>query len=221
MVAPIASPQQTHHSIKTVNLSYNLSPSKFDQLLNLDAWQETANEKTRYILKNVNCEAKAGELTAIAGSSGAGKTSLLEILAGVIVRSRVIGHVLVNGQPLNVAHFRRASGYVTQDEALFPLLTVEETLMYSARLRLHGGSEAARERVRDLLQELGPDHVAAVRIGSESRRGISGGSTNTYPEILQNIFRTKDLYGARTIETLLAGILLGTIFMDTTPHSLN
>ena len=47
--------------------------------------------------------------------------------------------------------------------------------MYRARLRLHGGTEAARERVRDLLQELGLDHVAAVRMGSESRRGISGG----------------------------------------------
>lgn len=126
MVERISIPQKTHRSMKTINLSYKLSPSKFEQLLNRDGRRGTANNKTRYVLKNVNCEAKPGELTAIAGSSGAGKTTLLEILAGVIVPSRVIGHHdLVNGQPRNAAHFLRVSCYVTQDEALFPLLTVQ------------------------------------------------------------------------------------------------
>ncbi|OMO90403.1 ABC transporter-like protein [Corchorus capsularis] len=113
---------------------------------------------------------------AIAGPSGAGKTTLLEILAGMIPLSSLSGNVLVNNQPMDPSHFRRVSGYVTQDEILFPLLTVEETLMYSARLRLREGHDkAAAARVRELLKELGLEHVANVRVGGESNRGISGG----------------------------------------------
>jgi ABC-type multidrug transport system ATPase subunit len=112
---------------------------------------------------------------AIAGPSGAGKSTLLEILAGVIPPSRVSGEVLVNGQPINARCFRRLSGYVAQDEALFPLLTVKETLMYSARLRLPGSFHTAAAIVQELLKQLGLEHVANVRIGSESNRGISGG----------------------------------------------
>ncbi|XP_027170114.1 ABC transporter G family member 10-like [Coffea eugenioides] len=168
-VTPISGHQQVLYSIKTKNLSYKISTTSYDQL------GCGVNQKPRCILKNVNCEAKPREITAIAGSSGAGKTTLLEILGGVIVPSRVSGHVLVNDQPLNVTHFRRMSGYVTQDEALFPLLTVEETIRYSARLRLRVGREVAKKRVQELLKELGLDHVADVRIGSESGRGISGG----------------------------------------------
>ncbi|KAL3849645.1 hypothetical protein ACJIZ3_011527 [Penstemon smallii] len=82
-------------------------------------------------------------------------------------------HVLVNDLPMNVAHFRRISGYVTQDEGLFPLLTVEKTLTYSALLRLHMG--CVKMRVENLLKELGLEHISNERIGSELTRGISGG----------------------------------------------
>ncbi|XP_059664669.1 ABC transporter G family member 10-like [Cornus florida] len=171
--APKAGGRKTKYRIRTKDLSYKLSPRYCE--INWVFWGEVTNNTKKYILKNVNCEAKPGEITAIAGSSGAGKTTLLEILAGVIVPCRVSGQVLVNDQPMDATHFRRTSGYVTQDEALFPLLTVEETLMYSARLRLQGGLHKAAARVRELLKELGLDHVAGTKIGSESSRGISGG----------------------------------------------
>ena len=163
--------QKPQYSIKTKRLSYKLC-HQFDEI----NWVclGKAHKKT-YILKNVNCEAKPGEVMAIAGPSGAGKTTLLEILAGMIPLSRVLGHVLVNEKTMKARYFRRISGYVTQDEALFPFLTVRETLLYSARLRLQGGFEMATARVTELLKELGLEHVANVRIGGESRRGISGG----------------------------------------------
>ncbi|KAK6120682.1 hypothetical protein DH2020_045580 [Rehmannia glutinosa] len=161
---------QTRYKLKTKNLSYKLSPTYTDYFFKCPALKQGNNTKS--ILKNVNCEAKPGELTAIAGPSGAGKTTLLEILAGMIVPFRVSGHVLVNDLPMNVTHFRRVSGYVTQDEALFPLLTVEETLTYSARLRLNAGcNENVGTIVRELLKELGLEHIAGVRVGN----GISGG----------------------------------------------
>lgn len=124
---------QTQYKLKTKNLSYRLPP-RCHQL----SFSPTC--ATKLILNHVDCDARPGELTAIAGPSGAGKTTLLEILAGMAVPGGVAGHVLVNDMAMNVAHFRRVSGYVTQDDALFPLLTVEETLTYSARLRLRPGA---------------------------------------------------------------------------------
>ncbi|PON35356.1 ABC transporter-like [Parasponia andersonii] len=165
--------EKIRYRIRTERLSYKLSPRRVDEYSSWLFRREVT--PTAYILKNVTCEARPGEITAVAGRSGAGKTTLLEILAGMIPLSQVTGHVLVNDQPMNAKNFRRVSGYVTQDEALFPLLTVEETLMYSARLRMHGEHERAMSRVKELLKDLGLEHVAGLRIGSESSRGISGG----------------------------------------------
>ncbi|KAK4398118.1 ABC transporter G family member 10 [Sesamum angolense] len=164
---------ETQYNIQVKNLSYKLSPGYGE--VDWFGWKSSAISRTKYVLKNISCEAKPGELTAIAGPSGAGKTTLLEILAGTMATCGVSGRVLVNDMPMNAAHFRRVSGYVTQDEALFPHLTVEETLMYSARLRLQVGRDKARSRVHSLLTELRLEHIAGVRIGSESSRGISGG----------------------------------------------
>eukprot|EP01018_Ginkgo_biloba_P000809 Gb_24085 [translate_table: standard] len=130
----------------------------------------------KHILRNVSCEARPGEILAIAGPSGAGKSTLLEVLAGRI-RPSSTNSILVNQQPMNISHFRRISGYVTQDDALFPLLTVEETLMFSAKLRLPCVVPEAEKiaRVKALLNELGLQHVSASRIGNDDIRGISGG----------------------------------------------
>jgi len=171
-IAPNSGSLRTRYIIETKNLSYKLC-GQIDEL-NWLLWKKTADDNA-YILRKVNCEARPGEIMAIAGPSGAGKSTLLEILAGVIPPSRVSGEVLVNGQPINARCFRRLSGYVAQDEALFPLLTVKETLMYSARLRLPGSFHTAAAIVQELLKQLGLEHVANVRIGSESNRGISGG----------------------------------------------
>lgn len=173
MKAPDSRSCKVQYRIRTKELSYRLSQG-YDELNCFGSWDEP-NHVPRYILKNVNCEARPGEITAIAGPSGAGKTTLLEILAGVVRPSRVSGQILVNDQPMDATCFRRVSGYVTQEDALFPLLTIEETLMYSARLRLRGGRDRAAARVKELLKELELEHVAGARIGDESSRGISGG----------------------------------------------
>ncbi|XP_010277768.1 PREDICTED: ABC transporter G family member 10-like [Nelumbo nucifera] len=172
--APVSGDRKAPYRIETKNLSYKLC-RKIDEYDWLCCGHGSSRSATKYILKNVDCVAKAGEITAIAGPSGAGKTTLLEILAGMIPPGRISGQVLVNDQPMGAAHFRKVSGYVTQHDALFPLLTVEETLMYSARLRGCGGRSVAAARVKELLKELGLDHVKDSRIGGDSARGISGG----------------------------------------------
>ncbi|KAF3951183.1 hypothetical protein CMV_023143 [Castanea mollissima] len=127
----------------------------------------------RQVLKDVNCQAKPWEILAIVGPSGAGKSSLLEILAGK--HTPQSGSIFVNQKPIDKAGFKKISGYVTQKDTLFPLLTVEETLMFSAKLRLRLPPAELSSRVKSLIQELGLSHVAGVRVGDDRVRGISGG----------------------------------------------
>uniref|UniRef100_A0A1D1ZEY9 ABC transporter G family member 5 n=1 Tax=Anthurium amnicola TaxID=1678845 RepID=A0A1D1ZEY9_9ARAE len=127
----------------------------------------------RHVLKNVSCRAKPWEVLAIVGPSGAGKSTLLEILAGRLPTPTPA--VFVDQKPVDQGRFRKISGYVTQRDTLFPLLTVRETLHFSARLRLGLPHAELAARVETLLQELGLDHVAGVRIGDDKVRGVSGG----------------------------------------------
>ncbi|CAN6827768.1 unnamed protein product [Brassica oleracea] len=170
--APVSGGPKISYKLETKNLSYRLygNTSKFSNLCGL------LNEKEeKVILKDVSCDARSGEITAIAGPSGAGKTTLLEILAGKVSQGRVSGQVLVNGRPMDGPEYRRVSGFVPQEDALFPFLTVQETLTYSALLRLKTNRKEAEAKVKKLMKELGLEHVADSRIGEGSRSGISGG----------------------------------------------
>ncbi|KAL3635362.1 hypothetical protein CASFOL_019909 [Castilleja foliolosa] len=176
MELPVQTP--VSYTIQTNNLSYAHKQTSYHEFATwLNSYCKAPKiSSLKYIIKNVNLEAKPGEITAIAGPSGAGKTTLLEILAGKISPNQFSGHVLVNDVPINITAFRRLSGYVTQDDALFPHLTIEETLTYSALLRLPGCTRLlARQRVNLLMKELGLDHIAGSRIGDGSRNGVSGG----------------------------------------------
>ncbi|XP_022751987.1 ABC transporter G family member 5-like [Durio zibethinus] len=134
---------------------------------------EEACPGIRHVLKDVNFKAKPWEILAIVGPSGAGKSSLLEILAGKLTAQS--GSIFVNQSPIDKAQFRKISGYVMQKDNLFPLLTVEETLMFSAKLRLRLPQAQLSSRVKSLIHELGLGHVAMTRVGDDRVRGISGG----------------------------------------------
>ncbi|KAL8045089.1 hypothetical protein ABFX02_08G089700 [Erythranthe guttata] len=129
--------------------------------------------QARQVLRDVSLTAKPFEILAIVGPSGAGKSSLLEILAGKLTPQSA--SVYVNQKPLDKPRFKKLSGYVTQKDTLFPLLTVEETLKFSAKLRLNLPEPELSSRVKSLMHELGLSHVAAVRVGDDRVRGISGG----------------------------------------------
>lgn len=131
------------------------------------------NPRARRVLREVSCHAKPWEVLAIVGPSGAGKSSLLEILAGKLTPQTAT--ICVNQKPVDKSRFKKISGYVTQKDTLFPLLTVEETLVFTAKLRLNLPKPELRSRVKSLIQELGLTHVANARVGDDRVRGISGG----------------------------------------------
>lgn len=87
------------------------------------------------ILHGVSGVARPGEMVVMLGPSGSGKTTLLKVLGGRLKSSKVEGTVLYNDEP-HSKFIKRRTGFVTQDDVLFANLTVKETLVYAARLRL-------------------------------------------------------------------------------------
>lgn len=93
-----------------------------------------AGGKPIQLLNKVSGYCKAGTLTALMGSSGAGKTTLMDVLAQRKSEGEITGEVLINGQALPVS-FQRTTGYCEQQEVLQPEATVRESLEFSALLR--------------------------------------------------------------------------------------
>lgn len=163
--------QKTQHPFK---FFHNQQAEKDVELqLQQSKVQDMSSPRVRHVLKGVNFQAKPWEILAIMGPSGAGKSSLLEILSGKLTPQSA--SIFVNQKPIDKARFKKISGYVTQKDTLFPLLTVEETLMFSAKLRLRLPQSQLSSKVKSLIQELGLSHVAAARVGDDRVRGISGG----------------------------------------------
>ena len=135
------------------------------------------NGKT--ILSDIEGICHPGEVTAIMGASGAGKTTFLDILARKNKRGMVSGDFFVNGEKVNTQQYKNVVGFVDQEDTMLPTLTVHETILNSALLRLPKGmARSAKElRVYEVEKELGIYHIRDSLIGSEEGkgRGISGG----------------------------------------------
>ncbi|OMP05603.1 ABC transporter-like protein [Corchorus olitorius] len=114
---------------------------------------------------------------AILGASGSGKSTLIDALANRISKHSLKGSITLNGEVLDSSLLKVISAYVMQDDLLFPMLTVEETLMFSAEFRLPRSLSKAKKkaRVQALIDQLGLINVAKTVVGDEGHRGVSGG----------------------------------------------
>ena len=82
--------------------------------------------REKRILWNVSCDFRPGKLTAVMGSSGAGKTSLLKLVAGDNPElSNQAGCVLMNGQPASAQEIKNVSAFVFHDDVLLPTMTAK------------------------------------------------------------------------------------------------
>ncbi|KAF4343795.1 multidrug resistance CDR1 [Fusarium beomiforme] len=88
----------------------------------------------KQLLQNVSGFVKPGQLVALMGSSGAGKTTLMDVLAQRKDSGRLEGSIMVNGKPQGIT-FQRTTGYCEQNDVHEPTATVFESLLFSARLR--------------------------------------------------------------------------------------
>ncbi|XP_061646055.1 ATP-binding cassette sub-family G member 8 isoform X1 [Phyllopteryx taeniolatus] len=139
-------------------------------------WEIKGNKQTA--IDKLSLRVCSGQMLAIIGSSGCGKTSLLDIITcrdeGGGVTS---GQILINGRP-NTAHLvKKSIAHVRQDDRLLPHLTVRETLAFVAKLRLptHFTQAQRDQRVDDVIAELRLRQCAHTRVGNDYVRGVSGG----------------------------------------------
>ena len=88
------------------------------------------------LLRDVSGSFRPGILTALVGVTGAGKTTLMDVLAGRKTGGYIEGSINISGYPKNQATFTRISGYCEQNDIQSPHVTVYESLLYSAWLRL-------------------------------------------------------------------------------------
>jgi len=112
------------------------------------------------------------------GSSGAGKTTLMDVLAMRKSSGVIEGEVRLNGHLQEEKSFRRAMGYVVQFDTQSPQLTIRETCDFSAKLRLEESDsavtpESMEKFVEQTLDMLELSIVQDLQVGSDETGGLS------------------------------------------------
>lgn len=144
-------------------------------------------------LHNFSFNLESGQLVAIMGGSGVGKSTLLGILNGNIRPQQ--GSVRLNGHPLDSGDCKRLIGFVPQDDLLIEELTVYQNLWYTARLcfaRLT--PKEIEDRVQTILADLDLLKIRDLPVGSPIRKTISGGQRKRLNIALELIREPAILY---------------------------
>lgn len=145
----------------------------------------------RTLLHDVDLSILPGEFVAIVGGSGAGKTTLMDAMAGL--RPATSGTVLYNGRDYykDIDQYRHVLGYVPQDDIIHPDMTVRRTLRYSAKLRLPRDTTAEHieDAVDSRLAELGLAEREDVVVGR-----LSGGQRKRASIAIELLSEPRVLY---------------------------
>ncbi|KAK2651448.1 hypothetical protein Ddye_011304 [Dipteronia dyeriana] len=151
-----------------------------DVMYSVDMPQEMKNQGVfddkLVLLKGVSGAFRPGVLTALMGVSGAGKTTLMDVLAGRKTGGYISGNITISGYPKKQETFARISGYCEQNDIHSPHVTVYESLLYSAWLRLPPDvdSDTRKMFIEEVMElvELKPLRQALVGLP-----GVNGLST--------------------------------------------
>lgn len=110
--------------------------------------QQGETQDRLQLLQGVSGSFRPGVLTCLMGVSGAGKTTLMDVLAGRKTGGYIEGSITISGYPKNQETFARVSGYCEQNDIHSPNLTVYESLIYSAWLRLPAEVDIQKREVK-------------------------------------------------------------------------
>ncbi|PKU73648.1 ABC transporter G family member 14 [Dendrobium catenatum] len=165
---------------------------------------KTGNAKEKTILNGVTGMVCPGEMLAMLGPSGSGKTTLLTALGGRLPAKNLCGKITYNGLPFSAAA-RRRTGFVAQDNVLYPHLTVTETLIYTALLRLPRINIDMPLKLERILEWISPDS----KLELDKTNADEGGQYNAVRDQLISAYdhhiasRLKvELFNAETINCI-------------------
>ncbi|KAK6129762.1 hypothetical protein DH2020_036499 [Rehmannia glutinosa] len=134
-----------------------------------------ATEDKLELLKGVSGYFRPGVLTALMGVSGAGKTTLMDVLAGRKTGGYIEGNITISGYPKNQATFARISGYCEQNDIHSPNVTVYESLVYSAWLRLpqEVNAETRKIFIGEVMELVELNSLRGALVGLPGVNGLS------------------------------------------------
>ena len=130
----------------------------------------------QYVVKDLNLDVARGEFLTMLGPSGSGKTTTLMMLGGF--ERPTLGHILLDGKPVErLPPERRNIGFVFQNYALFPHMTVVENVAFPLRYRGIRGAAAAEKVARALgrvgLEPMGERRPAQLSGGQQQRVALA------------------------------------------------
>ncbi|XP_057431805.1 ABC transporter G family member 36-like [Lotus japonicus] len=128
------------------------------------------------LLREVTSSFRPGVLTALMGVSGAGKTTLMDVLAGRKTGGYIEGDVRISGFPKNQETFARVSGYCEQTDIHSPQVTIRESLLYSAFLRLPK-EVSSEEKIQFVDQVMDLVELGNLKDAIVGLPGVTGLST--------------------------------------------
>jgi ABC-type multidrug transport system ATPase subunit len=109
-------------------------------------------ESRLQLLTDISGAFRPGVLTALVGVSGAGKTTLMDVLAGRKTSGSIEGSITLSGYPKKQETFARISGYCEQSDVHSPNVTIYESILYSAWLRLSSDVDDKTRKVYTIIQ---------------------------------------------------------------------
>ncbi|XP_048137644.1 pleiotropic drug resistance protein 3-like [Rhodamnia argentea] len=132
-------------------------------------------ERRLQLLQDITGAFRPGVLTALMGISGAGKTTLMDVLSGRKTSGSIEGDIKVGGYPKVQVAYARISGYCEQTDIHSPQVTIEESVAYSAWLRLpaHIDTNTRAEFVAAVLEMIELDDIKGAIVGVPGVTSIS------------------------------------------------
>eukprot|EP01132_Coremiostelium_polycephalum_P006122 gene6122-7628_t len=129
------------------------------------------------LLNDASFYLKPGRMTLLMGAPGSGKSVLIKTLANRWGNGKIEGSLLFNNHPLDSSTHQKDTIYVNQEDRHIALLTVRETMDFSAQCNMgeNVSDQVKNERVNLILDQMGMNHTSNTIVGNEFFRGISGG----------------------------------------------
>ncbi|XVF78081.1 hypothetical protein PTKIN_Ptkin14bG0099900 [Pterospermum kingtungense] len=134
-----------------------------------------AREDRLQLLQDVSGAFRPGILTALVGVTGAGKTTLMDVLAGRKTGGYMEGCINISGYPKNQATFTRVSGYCEQNDIHSPHVTVYESLLFSAWLRLPSEVDTKTRKmfIEEVMELIKLEALRDALVGLPGQDGLS------------------------------------------------